>query len=232
MKLRIAEVVVPLLLIGIAPAAADPIAPRQILGGQFDTTSLVGQFTIFGDGFTLQGRADVNSGPCTPCAGGDAAVFFALSEVRVLSGTVDGVTYPAVTLGNPFEGIPSAFNLQATASTLIPMDATTGTQLTFPFGINPRTGSRFVGYAAGDRFNPLFDLPVTGSGTGTVTLHLDDVLNGKPIFSGTQITWAFDAPASPTPEPASMLLFATGIGTVLVARRRARRAASRWIGRD
>jgi hypothetical protein len=223
MKLRIAEALVPLLLMGVAPAAADPIIPRQILGGQLDTTSLVGQFTIFGDGFTLQGRSDVNSGPCTPCAGGDAARFFALSEVRVLSGTVDGVSYPAITLGNAFEGIPSVFNVQATVSTLIPMDATTGTQLTFPFAT--RADSRFVGYANGDRFNPVFDLPVTGSGTGTLTLHLDDVLNGKPIFSGTQITWAFDAPASATPEPASMLLFGTGLGAVLVARRRTARAA-------
>jgi len=153
-------------------------------------------------------------------------VFFALSEVRILSGTVDGVSYPAITLGNAALGIPSAFNVQATASTPIPIDATTGTQLTFPFATR-RADSRFVGYANGDRVNPVFDLPVTGSGTATVTLHLDDVLNGKPIFSGTQITWAFDGAASPTPEPASMLLLGTGIGAVLVARRRAAGAASR-----
>ena len=60
---------------------------------------------------------------------------------------------------------------------------------------------------------------------GTLTLHLDDVLNGKPIFSGTEITWAFDAAPSATPEPASMLLFGTGVGAMLVARRRAARAA-------
>jgi len=218
MKLRIVEACSVVLLLGVTSVRADPLTARQITGGQFVVIGSQGQITISGDGFNLQGQADVSAPTCHPCQAGESVTFLAFSEVRTpLSGTVDGVTYPELFVGNSFLGIPSVFNLTATASTTIPPGATTGTQLTFPFATI--AGARFVGYPDRTFTSPVFDFPVTGSGTGTVTLHLDGTLsNGTPYFTGSQVDWRFAASPSPTPEPATLLLLGTGVGVVLVRR--------------
>jgi hypothetical protein len=220
MKMHIVEALSVVLLSSVAVVWADPVTPRQITGGQYATNSFNGQFEVTGDGFDLFGRTDIGSGQCQPCQGGESVTFFALSEVRTLSGTVDGVTYPSLFVADSFLGFPSVFNVRSTGSVLIPPDAITGTQVSFPFSTGD---ARFIAYTDRDRTITAFDFPATGTGTGTVTLHLDGMLNDKPVFTGSQITWAFGAAASPTPEPASLLLLGTGVA-LLVRRARLRRS--------
>jgi hypothetical protein len=226
MKLHIVEVCSVALLLSATAVRADPVTVRQITGGQLVVTgSSHGEFSISGDGFDLQGRGTFDLLQCHPCQAGESPTFLTLSEVRSpLSGTVDGVTYPGLLVGNSLLGFPSVLNLKATASVLIPADATTGTQLTFPF--TTLAEDRFVGYPDGTFSSPVFDFSVFGSGTGTVTLGLNGTLpNGIPFFSATQVDYRFDAAPSATPEPASVLLMVTGAGAILA--RRVRRAGIR-----
>jgi hypothetical protein len=221
MKFRIVEAVAAVLVASVGVVHADPVTPRQITGGQYATNSFNGAFEVAGNGFDLRGQSDIGSGECQPCQGGQSVSFFALSEVRTLSGTVDGVAYPSLFVADSFLGVPSVFNVRSTGSVLIPADGTTGTQITFPFSTG--TDGRFIAYIDRNRTIPAFDFPFTGNGTATLTLHLDGMLNGNPVFTGSQITWAFGAAPSATPEPASLVLLGTAVAALAAGRARSRR---------
>jgi hypothetical protein len=219
MKRRITEALALVILLGCAQAWADPIDTRQILGGEFDTNTLTGHFSVFGPGFSLNGDVDVSLLGCVPCRAGDPVQELLLGEVRKMSGTIDGVTYPQLFVGNDVFGSPSSFSVEG--SFTVPADAMTGTQLSFPFTtLDGDFHDRLVGYASpviSDSTTPVFDFNVWGSGTATTTLTESQNPPGPPIFEPGAIKWTFDSP-SPTPEPASLLLVGTGLG-VIVARR-------------
>jgi hypothetical protein len=211
---RALSLVVLIVLGGSARVSADPIPTREIVSGHFVTNTATGRFSISGDGFDLRGTADVAMLGCEPCETGFNQLA-ALAEVRDLSGTVDGVTYPHLLVGGSI-AIPSS--LSVGTSITIPPGATTGTQIRVPF--STFEFDRLAGYK--DVFqDPVFDFFVTGSGTATFTLHLDGTIDGRPIYSPSEIDWAFGAAA--TPEPGSVMLVGTGLAAVFV-RRRQRRA--------
>ncbi len=218
MKLHIVEVCSFALLLGATAARADPVTVRQITGGQLVVAGSRGEFSISGDGFDLQGGGTFELLQCHPCQAGESPTFLVLSEVRSpLSGTVDGVTYPELFVGNSFLGFPSVLNVKATAPTFIQADMTIGTQLTFPFAT--LAADRFVIYPDRTFSDPLFDFSVFGGGSGTVTLGLNGTLpNGTPYFSATQADYRFAASPSAVPEPASVLLMVTGAGAILARR--------------
>jgi hypothetical protein len=222
MKLHIVEVCSVALLLSASAVRADPVTVRQITGGHLvvmGAVNAVGEFSIGGDGFALQGRGIFETLGC-PCQVGESVTFvaFYLGPLGPLSGTVDGVTYSGLFVGDPFLGIPSVFSQRVTASIVIPADATTGTQLSFPF--MTFRDDRFVGYPDRTISNPVFAFFVSGSGTATVTLGTKFTLpDGTPYFTGIeQFDYRFDAAPSATPEPASVLLMVTGAGAILARR--------------
>jgi hypothetical protein len=215
MKLHIVEVCSVALLLSASAVRADPVTVRQITGGHIVVTGPFGEFSIGGAGFALQGRATFETLGCNPCEAGRSETVLAFSEVRALSGTVDGVTYPRLFVGDAFNGIPSVFH--QIASIFVPADATPETQLSFVFTTLPQ--DRFVGYPDGTYSSPVFDFSVFGSGYGGVTPGAIFTLpDGTPYFSATQFDYLFQAPPSATPEPASVLLMVTGAGAILARR--------------
>ncbi|HEY7289870.1 MAG TPA: PEP-CTERM sorting domain-containing protein [Vicinamibacterales bacterium] len=213
MKRRIVEVLALVVLLGCPRAWADPIDSRQILGGVFTTNTQTGQFSIFGPGFSLSGDVSVALSGCLPCRPGDSLEMQALGEVRGMSGTVDGVTYPQLFVPGVI-AIPSVFSVQGPFT--VPANATTGTQIIFPF--NTLDLDRLVGYTSPLSTTPVFDIHVSGTGTAKTTLLEVQNPPEAPILFGTNITWTFGTP-SPTPEPASLVLVGTGLAAILAKRR-------------
>ena len=207
-------------------ASAEPIETRQILGGTFLTdVSFIGQFSLFGSDFNLQGNVDLSNGRvgCSPaCTGGQAETLIRRGEIFNLSGTVDGVTYSHLFLSGFVTSV-----LSVGGSVFVPLDAVTGTQLSFPFVTSPepfQIPSRFIGYtvAPGDTTPPAFAFNVSGSGTAVMTLQLlGQLADGSGFYRPTSINWTFEPP-SPVPEPTSIVLLGTGLAAAVLRRSRAR----------
>jgi hypothetical protein len=224
------DVVSAIVLLPATGASADPIAARQILGGQFITPGEtgLGQFSLFGAGFNLQGRVQITQFGCEPCTPGQTQSLTRVGEVRDLSGTVDGVTYPKLFVAGSV-GIPS--HLSVEGGFFVPVDAVNGTQISFPF----RTFApdlvflnEFVGYLTpfiDSDTQPAFSFPVTGSGTAVVTLGVFRLADGTPFISAGNIDWTFKSSVSATPEPTSVMLVGTGLAALVATRIRRRRRA-------
>ena len=99
-----------------------------------------------------------------------------------------------------------------------PQQGTDPPLLSSPFQM---TG-RIVGYAPGDvdGITPLFDVIVAGAGTARLRL----VPQGDGTFAFPEASYAFEG-SDPIPEPATILLTATGLAGVLMRARRRRTAA-------
>jgi hypothetical protein len=210
-------------LITAVPAAADPV---RITSGSvvWGSTGVDIPVTLSGDGFTFTGTTDVVEGLFTPrdqC-----------SAPECVAGTT--VDLRSLWLGNAFHGATATFegrtftavgSLSSDASLLtewagalaIPTNFAGGT-LTAPIAL---TGE-FVfadGPAPAVRRVGLF-----GSGTATLTFSPWAAFPGA--FTLDSLRYDLSSEASATPEPASMLLLATGLVGLVGARRRQRRDAN------
>jgi hypothetical protein len=204
-----------------APAAADPI---RITSGALVYTGPPGSPVVVefsGDGLTFSGRSQpfaISLSPYESCLVPECLPGTTLDLRTPGTGPTyiggSAATYQGQVYGN-LGGLVSVADIYTewTGSLLIPEDFTGGS-LTAPFA--------FSGYFqyTDDNFTTVKRVPLLGAGTATVTMgrYRPDI--DPDAFLTQSVRFDF-ADVAATPEPASMLLVATGL-VGLVARRRRR----------
>lgn len=197
-----------------AGALADPVT---VTSGTVVAEMFGGSFTLTGSGFSFSG--DVPQGfsspslfQCEPCSAADRLPLDlnSFSSFHVESGAAEfqGVTYPSANLFGEFT-FTSPFNAFSSATV-----GSTGQSPEEPFTFS----GELLDYPAGNAGvgTPIFFAPLSGSGVA----RADFTSSGGGEFSARDITYQFSVPVSPTPEPASLVLFAGGLIGLAAIRRR------------
>jgi hypothetical protein len=215
---RLGILVVGLSLLSIRPAIADPI---RITSGFLDMGSTAGSLFLQGDGFLLTGGVTVNEGvfqpwlqcrltpSCTPGASLDLNARWSGSGLRSSTATVRGEDFKDV--GGATSTTSASVNFAASA--VAPAFATGDTAAVIvPFLFQ----GEFI------HFNASFQRLVESlSGEGTVTVMLQRNPN---LASWNYVSAKYEFQA--VPEPATLLLTALGVTTLIAHRHRRRRTRS------
>ena len=206
-----------LFLLGVPPpASAEPI---RLTGGTILVTGQVepGTVSIAGTrGFSLTGGVDPGEGRvdpftvCNPCLPGTSTLsvgaFLGGTAFPNAVATLDGNTY---TVGTGIDD-PEFVTLELFGTVSLPALSDSRTMITAPFT------------ATGAFFAPALNAPVPIRGRGIATLRL------KPFPSnGSPETWEIDRLvryefSDPVPEPATVMLVASGLAAIVGARKRQR----------
>ena len=217
MKLmQIARACVLSLLALPAPSFADPIA---ITSGYFQVVGVgaSASFDIRAGDLTATGSLEPGvvwpDLTCVPCAAGEVIRLDTefLGSIGDGSATVGDTTFPQVSF--------SAFNFLFGAPTIVAPDARTGFSITRPFTFS----GRLLGSENVDQQLVYFTRMLTGQGLLEASFVSTPNPDGPPLFSFESIRYNFTEP-EPVPEPATILLCATGLGAAFGYRRRRRPA--------
>jgi hypothetical protein len=212
-------VVIGIGVLGTTQALADPIT---VTSGHVTAQMTGGTFTLTGDGFSLTGAPTVpgyESGiwECSPCRASDR---LNLSLSSSASGSFDDL--PGEFDHVQYERTYLAGHLGFTAGDMTSAILQAGqTSISMPFTFSGELAN-YESYAS--RANggvPLFIAAFTGRGIATAHFTGPVADPDGALFFADRITYDFAPGASPTPEPASLLLFGTG-AVGLLARRRVR----------
>lgn len=179
-------------------------------------------FNFAGANFSARGSDErLGSGTsysCLPCAPGQTfgtssvITFFSSSNINFNAATVGGTTYTPIW----FNGSRFDFAIEPV---VIPLDAPATLILTSAFTFS---GS-LTGILPPFNTGPIFSMTLSGQGLATLTLSRIN-LGGSIGYGLTNIRYDFQ-PAAAVPEPATLLLFGTGLAGAIANLRKRRKAS-------
>lgn len=189
---------------------ADPVV---ITSGFFTSTVSGGGVTsalMTGDGISISGGTGDYMAIIGPHRPGD------ILSINFNYAGLDSITVNGYHNDYPY-AVGNTFNF-AGGSIVVPSDAVNPT-ITLPFTF---TGHVAV-FAMTGPPTPLVSADLVGQGTATLSFITIDIAGATRIQQLSRVTYTF-APTAPTPEPASLLLLASGLTGACAEVRRRRRA--------
>jgi hypothetical protein len=202
-----------------AAVSADPV---PVTSGFFSVTGLAASavYDLQGADFRAAGSLEPGVvGPdltCFPCVAGDVISLDTsfLGSRGTGRAEVDGTAFPSIGL--------AVTNFLFEAPDIFAPGTTGSFAVTRPFTFS----GRLFGFALADPDQtPIFERLLIGQGLVTASFLENPNPGGPPLFSFRSVRYDF-AEAAPVPEPATLLLVASGLGGAIQLRRRARRSPS------
>lgn len=220
--MRSKTLVAVLSIAALAPVGTAQADPIQVTSGFLVTgaTESSAAFSLTGAGNRIDGRWPGTALPCQSCTAGglvtpdarflyDTVPFVWGDPFASGTATVGGVTYPALYFSGSLAFSGSPFRLPEVSG---PGDAVFVFEQPFSF---TGTVSGFDRLLEGPReIYPLFTTTWMGSGTAELRF-LGVNISGRSFYTYLGSTYEF---AEPVPEPATVLLCATGVA-MLIRRR-------------